>query len=658
MTMFNKKPLEFYDLKSDQGVIEYLMEQEKEEWSVPPENQAPPCFKEASFVESEKHVEFAWRLIEDVADDASASIYVGRWVECVQDCLSILRHSCSHVMAQAVKSLWPEAKLAIGPSIEDGFYYDFDMKEPLTEEALKVIEEKMREIIAKDEPFIKEELSKEAAENLFYTKLNEPYKVELIRKNIEGNTVTIYRTGENFVDLCRGPHINSTGGIKAFKLLSVAGAYWHGIETNPMLQRIYGTAFETQDELKKYLTFLEEAKKRDHRKLGKELELFDIYHDEAGAGLVFYQPKGAILRDILETYEKEEHVRRGYQMVITPHILKGDLWKTSGHASYYRENMYFFEIDDQEYAVKPMNCPGHILIYKSKMRSYRDLPLRLFELGTVYRHEKSGVLHGLLRVRSFTQDDAHIFCLPEQVKQEIKGVIDFVFDAMALFGFKDLKIEVSTRPAKSIGADDDWQRATAALKESLDEKGLKYEINEGDGAFYGPKIDIKLKDAIGRFWQCATIQCDFALPQNFDLTYVASDGKYARPVMLHRVIFGSLERFIGTLIEHYAGNFPLWLAPEQVVVLPIKEEVLEFSQQVASALKGEGLRVSLDSSSETLNKRIRNAEMQKIPYCLVIGPREAASGSVAVRSKREGDLGVMKLQEFITRAVSENKEKK
>jgi threonyl-tRNA synthetase len=559
-------------------------------------------------------------------------------------------------MAQAVKSLWPEVKLAIGPSIEDGFYYDFEKAEPFAPEDLEKIEARMREIVSANTSFAREELSKKEVVALF-TKLSETYKLELL-KEIPDEKVSVYRTGDDFVDLCRGPHVASTGALKAFKLLSIAGAYWHGIETNPMLQRIYGTAFENEQELKKYLEFLEEAKKRDHRKLGAQLELFDIYHDEAGAGLVFYHPKGAILRNILETYEKEEHARRGYQMVVTPHVLKGELWKTSGHADYYRENMYFFKIDGQEYAVKPMNCPGHILIYKSKTRSYREMPLRLFELGTVYRHEKSGVLHGLLRVRSFTQDDAHIFCLPEQVKAEIKGVIDFVFDAMHLFGFKDLKIEVSTRPAKSIGTDDDWQRATSALRESLDEKKLAYEINEGDGAFYGPKIDIKLRDCLGRYWQCATIQCDFALPEKFDLAYVAQDGRNLRPVMLHRVIFGSLERFIGTLIEHYAGNFPAWLAPEQVVVLPLKTECEAFATEVQNALKAEGVRVSVDLSSETLNKKIRNAEVKKIPYCLVVGPREVAARSVAVRSKRDGDLGTMGLEDFKAKIVAEIKEKR
>jgi threonyl-tRNA synthetase len=558
-------------------------------------------------------------------------------------------------MAAAVKSLWPDVKLGIGPSIEDGFYYDFDKKEPFAPEDLEKIEAKMREIIAAGLPFVREELSKGEARELF-GKLGETYKLELIDA-IPDEKVSIYRTGKDFVDLCRGPHVARTAEIKAFKLLSIAGAYWHGIETNPMLQRVYGTAFDKAADLEKYLTVLEEAKKRDHRRLGKDLGLFDIYHEEAGSGLVFYHPAGAVLRNILETYEKQEHVRRGYEMVVTPHVLKWDLWKTSGHADYYAENMYRFSIDGQDYAVKPMNCPGHILIYKSQTRSYRDLPLRLFELGTVYRHEKSGVLHGLLRVRSFTQDDAHIFCLPEQVKAEIKDVLDFVFDTMKLFGFKDFHIELSTRPKKSIGTDEDWQRATDALRASLDEKKLAYDINEGDGAFYGPKIDIKLKDAIGRLWQCATIQCDFALPEKFDLAYVGADGKNARPVMLHRVIFGSLERFIGTLIEHYAGNFPLWLSPRQVVVVPVKAEHEAYARALEKELRAGDIRASCDATSETLNKRIRNAEMSKVPYVAVVGGREAAGRTVSVRSKKKGDLGAMSVEDFIRQLQTEIKNK-
>lgn len=554
-------------------------------------------------------------------------------------------------MARAVQDLWPEAKLGIGPSIEEGFYYDFEKKEPFVPEDLARIEARMIEIIKKDLPFRREELSKERAKELCALK-NQTYKLELIDRVVE-DKVSLYWTGEDFFDLCRGPHVTSTGQIKAFKLLSLAGAYWHGIETNPMLTRIYGTAFENEHDLKEYLRLLEEAKKRDHRKLGRELELFDIYHDEAGQGLVFYHPKGAILKDILESYEKREHRKRGYELVSTPYILKGDLWKTSGHADYYRENMYMFKVEDAEYAVKPMNCPGHILIYKSRIRSYKEMPIRFFELGTVCRHEKSGVLHGLLRVRSFTQDDAHIFCTPSGceenggVQQEIHNVLDFVFDTMDVFGFKEFKIELSTRPVKSIGSAKDWEEAERALRNALNEKGLAYDVNEGDGAFYGPKIDIKLRDAIGRYWQCATIQCDFALPEKFDLNYVGSDGKNHRPVMLHRVIFGSLERFIGTLIEHYAGNFPLWLAPEQVVLLALKPEFEPFVRNVEDQFKALDIRCGVDVSTQTLNKKIRCAELRKVPYMLVIGPKEAESDSVSVRSKTKGDLGPMKVAQFI-----------
>ena len=559
--------------------------------------------------------------------------------------LDTLRHSCSHIMAQAVKELWPEVKLGIGPSIEDGFYYDFDKKEPFTDEDLGRIEAKMRDIIAKNEPFIREELTKEKALELF-KKLGEDYKIDLIQA-LPDEKVSIYQTGKSFTDLCRGPHVSSTGEVKAFKLLSVAGAYWHGIETNPMLQRIYGTCFPTQKELDEYLKNLEEAKKRDHRKLGPALGLFDIYHEEAGAGLVFYHPKGAILRKIIEDYEKEEHLKRGYQMVITPHIAQAGLWKTSGHWDYYRENMYTFSIDEKDFVLKPMNCPGHILIYKSKTRSYKDLPIRFFELGTVYRHEKAGVLHGLLRVRGFTQDDAHIFCLPEQLEDEIKAVIDFVFDTMKAFGFSEVGIELSTRPEKYIGSLEDWEKATAALEGALKAKGLHYEINEGEGAFYGPKIDIKLKDALKRSWQCATIQCDFALAKRFDLTYVDAEGKEKQPIMLHRVLLGSLERFMGALVEHYNGELPLWLAPEQVVVVPIKDTVSDYALKVKKALEEKAIRVSLDDSSETLNKRIRNAEVNKIPYCLVVGEREAKEGKVAIRKKGEGDKGTQTLEPFI-----------
>ncbi len=559
--------------------------------------------------------------------------------------LDTLRHSCSHIMAEAIKELWPEVKLGIGPSIEDGFYYDFDKKEPFLDTDLEKIEAKMRQIIAKDEKFIRQELSKQDALDLF-KKLKEDYKVDLIN-NIPDEKVSVYKTGEGFVDLCRGPHIASTAEIKAFKLLSVAGAYWHGIETNPMLQRIYGTCFDTQKELDEYLKNIEEAKLRDHRKLGPGLELFDIYHEEAGAGLVFYHPKGAVLRKIIEDYEKEEHLKRGYQMVITPHIMEAQLWKTSGHYDYYRENMYVLQIDGKEVVLKPMNCPGHILIYKSKTRSYKDLPIRYFELGTVYRYEKAGVLHGLLRVRGFTQDDAHIFCLPQQLDAEIKGIIDFVFDTMKMFGFNEVGIELSTRPEKSIGSDEDWKLATQALENALKEKGLKYDVNVGDGAFYGPKIDIKLKDALKRTWQCATIQCDFALPKRFNLSYIDAEGKEQQPIMLHRVVLGSLERFMGALLEHYKGDFPLWLAPVQAVVVPIKESVHAYAEKIRQQLNIQQIRAEIDLRNETLDKRIRNAELSKIPYVLVVGEREEKAGTVSVRKRQAGDQGVLALETAI-----------
>jgi len=548
-------------------------------------------------------------------------------------------------MAQAVKELWPDAKPRSGPSIEDGFCYDFDTQEPSTDEDLARVEAKMREIIKANEPFVREELSKKEATELF-NKLKEDYKVELIRE-IPEEKVSIYKTGNRFTDLCRGPHLKSTGEIKVFKLLSVAGAYWHGIETNPMLQRIYGTCFETTKELDEHLKNIEEAKLRDHRKLGPQLELFDIYHEEAGAGLVFYHPKGAILRKIIEDYEKEEHLKRGYQMVITPHIMQAGLWQTSGHLEYYKENMYSFKIEDKDFVIKPMNCPGHILIYKSKTRSYRDLPIRYFELGTVYRHEKAGVLHGLLRVRGFTQDDAHIFCLPQQLKEEIKDVIDFVFDTMKVFGFNDVGIELSTRPEKYIGSDDDWQQATNALTEALKEKGLKYETNVGEGAFYGPKIDIKLKDALKREWQCATIQCDFALPKRFGLAYIDSDGKEHQPIMLHRVLLGSVERFIGALVEHYKGDLPLWLAPLQVLIIPIKDSLADYAGKIKQVLQDSAIRAEINIQNETLDKKIRNAELSKVPYCLIVGEREAKQETVSVRKRQGGDQGTMPTSQFI-----------
>lgn len=567
--------------------------------------------------------------------------------------IDTLRHSASHVMAQAVKSLWPDAKLGIGPSIEDGFYYDFDKAEPFTPEDIEKIEARMAETVKKDYKFERQELKKSEAIKLF-KKMGERYKIELIEA-IPDETVSVYKDGD-FIDLCRGPHIESTGKIKAFKLLSIAGAYWHGIETNPMLQRIYGTAFETEKALKDYLTLIEEAKKRDHRVLGKQLEYFSL-NEEVGPGLILYHPKGAILRTIIEEYIRKEHLKRGYELVIGPHILKSDIWIRSGHYDYYKENMYIFKIDLQEYAIKPMNCPGHILVYKSKTRSYRDLPLRYFELGTVYRNEKSGVLHGLLRVRGFTQDDAHIFCLKESLEEEIVKVIDFIIDTLKVFGFDDYSVELSTKPAKYIGKDEDWDAANEALANSLDRKSLKYKINEGEGAFYGPKIDIKLKDALKREWQCATIQCDFALPERFDLAYIGQDGKEYRPIMLHRVILGSLERFIGALIENFAGAMPLWLAPTQCIIIPISLKAADYARCVEKTLVENDIRITMDSRNERLEKKVRDAEIEKTPYMVIVGEKEAKTDSVSIRSKAKGDAGVMKLDKFIETIKREIAEK-
>lgn len=582
--------------------------------------------------------------------------------------LEILRHSTSHIMAQAVKELYPEVKLGIGPAIENGFYYDFDVKSNFTPQDLIKIEEKMREIIKQNLPFKREILNRKEAIKLF-KKLGEKYKLELLEE-IQDEEVSIYKTGDRFIDLCKGPHIETTGSIRVFKLLSIAGAYWRGLETNPMLQRIYGTAFKAQQELDNYLKDLEEIEKRDHRKLGPRLGLFDIYHDDAGAGLVFYYPNGAILRNIIEDYIKKEHIKRDYKLVITPHIMKQKLWKESGHFEYYKENMYTClpsaEIEgflrnqsqDFEYVLRPMNCPGHILIYKSDIRSYRELPLRLFELGTVYRYEKSGVLHGLLRVRGFTQDDAHIFCTSEQLEQEIVGVLDFVISTMKTFGFDEISVELSTRPCKSIGDDKNWDEATFSLKKALENKGLKYKINPGEGAFYGPKIDIKLKDALKRDWQCATIQCDFALPDKFNLTYADRNGKLTTPIMLHRVILGSLERFIATLVEHYQGDFPLWLSPIQVAIIPITDEQIEYAKSIEDKLKSCNIRVELDLKSEKMNSKIRNQELKKIPYVLIVGKKEQDSKTVSVRRRKKGNLGAMILDEFISRINDEVENKK
>ena len=557
--------------------------------------------------------------------------------------LDILRHSTSHVMAQAVSELFPGTKFGIGPSIEDGFYYDFDLPagQKLTPEDLPKIEKRMREIINKDLPFERLEMTKDVAIDLM-KKEGEKYKVELL-EGFPEETVSLYREGD-FVDLCRGPHIRSTSQIKAFKLLSIAGAYWRGDEKREMLQRIYGTVFPTEEELKDHLHKLEEAERRDHRKLGKQLDLFSIY-EEAGSGLIYYHPKGAMLKSVLEDFLKREHIKRGYEFVSIPHIAKIDLFKISGHTDYYKEFMYFMKVDEQEFVVKPMNCPGHILIFKRKIRSYKDLPIRYFELGTVYRYEKSGVLHGLLRVRGFTQDDAHIFCLEEQLQKEINSVIDFAFDMMKVFGF-EYEIDLSTRPENYVGSDANWEHATDALKCALEERGEKYKIDEGAGVFYGPKIDIKMKDAIGRLWQGPTIQVDFNLPERFDLTYIGTDGEKKRPVMIHRVVLGSLERFIGTLIEHYAGAFPVWLAPTQTMILPIADRHHDYSYSIKEKLMDKEIRVEVDSRREKIGLKIRDAELQKIPYMLVIGDKEESAKTVSVRSRAEGDMGSINLDDF------------
>lgn len=556
----------------------------------------------------------------------------------------ILRHSISHVMAQAVKELFPSVRVTIGPSIEDGFYYDFDYPDgTFTPDDLEKIESRMEEIIAQDSPFVRMVLPVDEA-IAFFRECGEKYKVELI-EDLRGEVkeVSLYNQG-GFVDLCRGPHIPSTGMIKAFKLLSVAGSYWRGDEGNARLQRIYGTGFPSKKELKQHLDLLEEAKRRDHRKLGRELDLFST-SDEVGPGLIIWHPKGALLRTIIEDWERKEHLKRGYGIVMGPQILKGDLWKKSGHFDHYRENMYYTEVDGQLYGIKPMNCLSHMLIYKSKIRSYRDLPLRYFELGTVHRHEKTGVLHGLLRVRQFTQDDAHILCMPEQLNEEIRGIVGFVNDAMGIFGF-EYEVELSTRPEKSIGSDEEWEMATTALRKALEDMDLEYDVNEGDGAFYGPKIDFKLKDALGRKWQCATIQCDFTLPDRFDLSYVGSDGEKHRPVMLHRVILGAIERFIGVLIEHYAGALPLWLSPVQALVLTVTDRHIAYGQEVLRRLVDAGVRAEGDFRNEKLGFKIREGQIQKVPFMLVIGDREVESETVAPRGRDGKTLSGIKVDEF------------
>ena len=562
-----------------------------------------------------------------------------------------LRHSAAHVMADAVLKLFPEAKMGIGPPTQDGFYYDFDVARPFTPEDVAEIEKLVLETVAQGYPFQREELSRAEAQKMF---ADQPYKLEIIDTIPEGETLSIYRHGD-FVDLCQGPHVDSTDAIPALKLLNVAGAYWRGDEHRPMLQRIYGTAFESQQELDDHLARLEEAERRDHRALGRQLGLFST-HEEIGPGLAVWHPKGGILRPIIEDFWRDIHYRHGYSIVYTPHIGRASLWQTSGHLDFYKENMYApMELDGQEYYLKPMNCPFHIMIYRSSLHSYRELPIRIGELGTVYRYERSGVMHGLMRVRGFTQDDAHIFCMPEQVESEIGGVLDLTFEILQAFGFSEYHISLSTRPEKFVGEPDAWEHATASLKNALDQHNLSYDIDGGGGAFYGPKIDIKIKDALGREWQCTTIQFDFNLPERFDLTYQDSEGNRSRPYMVHRAIFGSLERFFGVLIEHYAGAFPLWLAPVQAVVIPIADRHLEYARSVQAQLRDQKFRVDVDDRSERMNLKIRNAQLQKIPYMLVVGDREEEASAVSVRQREEGDLGSMSLADLAARMQGEGR---
>ncbi|MEW5911698.1 MAG: threonine--tRNA ligase [Thermodesulfobacteriota bacterium] len=587
--------------------------------------------------------------------DLSAAVAPGAQLEPVLPgepaALEVLRHSTAHIMAEAVRALFPGVKVAIGPAIEDGFYYDFAYERPFTPEDLPAIEAKMAEIIKSNQPFATDTWERGRARE-FFAERSEQFKVELIDE-LDAERVGIYRQGD-FVDLCRGPHLPSTGRVGAFKLLSVAGAYWRGDEKRPMLSRIYGTAFFDKKELARHLALIEEAKKRDHRKLGRELELFS-FHEEIGAGLVVWHPRGMILRTIIEDLERREHLRRGYDMVSGPQLLKRELWERSGHFDNYRENMYFTQVDEVAYGIKPMNCLAHMLIYKSKVRSYRDLPLRYFELGLVHRHEKSGVVHGLTRVRAFTQDDAHILCRPDQVEEEILGVMGFVTEVMDLFGF-DYTLELSTRPEKSIGSDQDWERATEALTKALIASGREYEINEGDGAFYGPKIDVKLTDALKRSWQCATIQCDFTLPERFDLHYVDADGEHKRPVMLHRVILGSIERFIGVLIEHFGGAFPLWLAPEQVRVLTVTNRADDWARQVHAALRDADIRAELDVRNEKLGAKVREAQLMKVPYMAILGDREVEEQKLTARLLNGQNLPAQGVTEFIAHLKQEASE--
>ncbi|RMH93259.1 MAG: threonine--tRNA ligase [Calditrichaeota bacterium] len=555
-------------------------------------------------------------------------------------------HSSAHLMAQAIKRKWPQAKLGIGPPIENGFYYDIELDRPITPEEFAELEAEMARIVEEDYPITRKVLSRDEAVKLFRER-HEDLKIELINDFSDEETITAYSQGE-FIDLCRGPHVPSTGKLgKHFKLLSVAGAYWRGDEKNQMLQRIYGTNYPKREMLEEHLRRIEEAKKRDHRRLGKQLDLFSI-QESIGNGLILWHPKGARIRRIMEDFWVQEHYRHGYELVYTPHTAKLDLWDRSGHTGFYRENMFPpMELEGVNYQLKPMNCPFHLTIYKNQLRSYRDLPIRYAEFGTVYRYERSGVLHGLMRVRGFTQDDAHIFCTPEQLTEEIVKVLDLVLHILGTFGFREYEVFLSTRPEKYVGTLENWERATGALKKALEIRQLPFEIDPGEGVFYGPKIDIKIKDVLGRSWQCSTVQVDFNLPERFELEYVGEDGNRHRPIMVHRALFGSMERFFGILIEHYGGNFPLWLAPVQVRVLPIAERHHEYAREVYAQLREAGIRVELDDRNEKVGYKIREAEVQKVPYMLILGDREAESGQVAVRHHGEGDKGAMPLNAFV-----------
>lgn len=565
--------------------------------------------------------------------------------------LETLRHSAAHLMAQAVKRLYPETRVTIGPVIEDGFYYDFERPTPFVPEDLEKIEQVMREIAKDDLPIVRKEIPKEEAISMF-SAMNERFKTEIIGGLPVGEPISVYTQGE-FTDLCRGPHVASTKAIKAFKLLYTSASYWRGDERNAVLQRIYGTAWRTEKELKVYLNRLEEAKKRDHRKLGKELDLFTI-SDDIGPGLILWHPKGARIRYIIEEFWKKEHYKNGYELVYTPHTAKVDLWKTSGHMDFYRENIFSpMDVEGREYVMKPMNCPFHIQIFSSRLKSYRDLPVRLAEFGTVYRYERSGVLHGLLRVRGFTQDDAHLFCRPSQLEEEIRKVLAFTLFILRCFGFNEYKVFLSTRPEKFVGSETDWEKATSALKYALEKTELAYEIDPGEGVFYGPKIDIKIKDSLNRFWQVSTIQVDFNLPQRFDISYIEEDGQRHQPIMIHRALMGSLERFFGCLIEHYAGAFPVWLAPAQVILLPITDSQHAYVEEVAEKLMREEIRVEKDLRNEKIGFKIREAQLNKIPYMIVLGDKEVVSKKVAVRKRKSTETRVLDLEEFIREIKTE-----